>query len=127
MIHRRVGRKLNRTWSHKKALMCNLATDLFLHKKLVTTEAKAKELRPFAESLITRAIKQFFKNYLIQLLLQQQLVMVDIHASSKLVAVVVMQPAKQSLNWLIFQPLKMVLFVAKRKQFQLQKYLLQHP
>jgi large subunit ribosomal protein L17 len=55
MIHRRVGRKLNRTWSHKKALMCNLATDLFLHKKLVTTEAKAKELRPFAESLITRA------------------------------------------------------------------------
>ena len=55
MIHRRVGRKLNRTWSHKKSLMCNLATDLFLHKKLVTTEAKAKELRPFAESLITRA------------------------------------------------------------------------
>ncbi|MFM8281631.1 MAG: 50S ribosomal protein L17 [Bacteroidota bacterium] len=41
--------------SHKKSLMCNLATDLFLHKKLVTTEAKAKELRPFAESLITRA------------------------------------------------------------------------
>ena len=55
MIHRRVGRKLKRTWSHKKSLMCNLATDLFLHKKLVTTEAKAKELRPFAESLITRA------------------------------------------------------------------------
>lgn len=55
MIHRRVGRKLKRTRSHKKSLMCNLATDLFLHKKLVTTEAKAKELRPFAESLITRA------------------------------------------------------------------------
>ncbi len=55
MIHRRVGRKLKRTWSHKRSLMCNLATDLFLHKKLVTTEAKAKELRPFAESLITRA------------------------------------------------------------------------
>lgn len=55
MIHRRVGRKLGRTWSHKKALMCNMATDLFLHKKIVTTEAKAKELRPFAETLITRA------------------------------------------------------------------------
>ncbi len=55
MIHRRVGRKLGRTWSHKKALMCNMATDLFLHKKIVTTEAKAKELRPFAEALITRA------------------------------------------------------------------------
>ena len=55
MIHRRVGRKLGRTWSHKKALMCNMATDLFLHKKIVTTETKAKELRPFAESLITRA------------------------------------------------------------------------
>ncbi|MBS1536316.1 MAG: 50S ribosomal protein L17 [Bacteroidetes bacterium] len=55
MIHRRVGRKLKRTASHRKAMLCNMASSLFQHKKISTTEAKAKELRPFAEALITRA------------------------------------------------------------------------
>lgn len=55
MRHNVAGRKLKRTASHKKALMCNMATSLFEHKRLVTTVAKAKELRPFAEQLITRA------------------------------------------------------------------------
>jgi len=55
MRHNYSGRKLKRTASHKRALMVNLATSLFEHKKLVTTVAKAKELRPFAEQLITRA------------------------------------------------------------------------
>ncbi len=55
MRHLCKGRKLKRTSSHKKALMNNLATALFEHKKIETTEAKAKELRPFAEKLITRA------------------------------------------------------------------------
>lgn len=55
MRHNVAGRKLKRTASHKRALLCNLATSLFEHKRLVTTEAKAKELRPFAEHLITRA------------------------------------------------------------------------
>lgn len=55
MRHSVAGRKLKRTASHKRALMCNLATSLFEHKRLVTTVAKAKELRPFAEQLITRA------------------------------------------------------------------------
>lgn len=55
MRHLKSGRKLKRTSSHRKALLNNLATSLFEHKKVVTTEAKAKELRPFAETLITKA------------------------------------------------------------------------
>lgn len=55
MRHQYAGRKLKRTASHKRALLANLATSLFEHKRLVTTVAKAKELRPFAEQLITRA------------------------------------------------------------------------
>jgi len=56
MRHQVSGRKLNRTSSHRKALLHNLATALFEHKKVHTTEAKAKELRPFAERLITKAV-----------------------------------------------------------------------
>lgn len=55
MRHNYAGRKLGRTASHKRALLVNLATSLFEHKRVVTTVAKAKELRPFAEHLITRA------------------------------------------------------------------------
>lgn len=55
MRHNYAGRKLGRTASHKRALLTNLATSLFEHKRVVTTVAKAKELRPFAEHLITRA------------------------------------------------------------------------
>lgn len=55
MRHNYSGRKLKRTASHRRALLANLATSLFEHKRLVTTVAKAKELRPFAEHLITRA------------------------------------------------------------------------
>ncbi len=55
MRHLVKGRKLKRTASHRKALLANMATSLFEHKKIVTTEAKAKTLRPFAEHLITKA------------------------------------------------------------------------
>ena len=55
MRHRARGRQLSRTASHKKALLNNMATSLFEHGGIVTTEAKAKELRPFAERLITLA------------------------------------------------------------------------
>lgn len=55
MRHQVRGRKLNRTKSHRDAMFNNMATSLFEHKKIHTTEAKAKELRPFAESLITKA------------------------------------------------------------------------
>ncbi len=55
MRHRVRGRKLNRTNSHRKALMRNLAIALITHKKIKTTDAKAKELRGFVERLITYA------------------------------------------------------------------------
>jgi large subunit ribosomal protein L17 len=55
MRHRAKGRQLSRTSSHKKATLNNMATALFRHDRIVTTEAKAKELRPFAERLITLA------------------------------------------------------------------------
>ncbi len=53
MRHRKKGRALSRTVSHKKATMRNMATSLFRHERIETTTAKAKELRPFAERLIT--------------------------------------------------------------------------
>ncbi|MCX8057079.1 MAG: 50S ribosomal protein L17 [Ignavibacteria bacterium] len=57
MRHAVKGRKLKRTSSHKKALLVNLATALFRHKKIKTTVAKAKEARIFVERLITKARK----------------------------------------------------------------------
>lgn len=55
MRHRKKGRQLSRTRSHRKATLRNLATSLFQHGRIETTTAKAKELRPFAERLITLA------------------------------------------------------------------------
>lgn len=57
MRHAVKGRKLKRTTSHRKALLENLATALFRHKKIKTTIAKAKEARTFVEKLITKARK----------------------------------------------------------------------
>lgn len=55
MRHRKKGRQLSRTRSHRKATLRNLATSLFRHGRIETTTAKAKELRPYAERLITLA------------------------------------------------------------------------
>ena len=55
MRHRAKHRQLSRTSSHRRALLANLATSLFRHDRIETTEAKAKELRPYAERLITLA------------------------------------------------------------------------
>ncbi|MDZ4713387.1 MAG: 50S ribosomal protein L17 [bacterium] len=57
MVHRKKGRKLNRTASHRSALMSNLSISLILHKRISTTEAKAKELRRFIEPLVSKAIR----------------------------------------------------------------------
>jgi large subunit ribosomal protein L17 len=55
MRHRVAHRKLGRTTSHRTALLRNLATALFERERIRTTLPKAKELRPFAEKLITLA------------------------------------------------------------------------
>ena len=55
MRHNKTGRKLSRKTAHRKALMANLAVALITHKKIKTTDAKAKELRTYVEPLITFA------------------------------------------------------------------------
>ena len=55
MRHRKKGRQLSRTRSHRRATLRNLATSLFRYGRIETTTAKAKELRPYAERLITLA------------------------------------------------------------------------
>ena len=55
MRHQAKGRQLSRTSEHRRALMRNMATSLMLHGRIETTVAKAKELRPYAEKLITLA------------------------------------------------------------------------
>ena len=57
MRHLKRGRKLNRTSSHRSALLSNLAATFVINKHIVTTEPKAKELRSFAERLVTYAKK----------------------------------------------------------------------
>jgi large subunit ribosomal protein L17 len=57
MRHQKRGRKFNRTASHRKAMMSNLASALVLHKRIQTTDAKGKELRGFIERLVTYAKK----------------------------------------------------------------------
>lgn len=49
------GARLGGSASHQKAILANLATSLFEHGRITTTEAKAKRLRPYAEKLITHA------------------------------------------------------------------------
>ena len=53
MRHGKSGRKLNRTSSHRKAMLGNMAASLIKHEQIITTLPKAKELRPFVEKLVT--------------------------------------------------------------------------
>ena len=53
MRHRKSGRKLNRTSSHRKALFMNMAQALIKHEQIITTLPKAKELRAVTDKLIT--------------------------------------------------------------------------
>lgn len=55
MRHRKSGRQLNRNSSHRKAMFSNMVTSILKHELIKTTLPKAKELRGFAEPLITLA------------------------------------------------------------------------
>ena len=62
MRHRVGGRKLQRTSSHRAALFRNMASALIKHEQITTTLAKAKELRPYTEKLVTLAKKGGLSN-----------------------------------------------------------------
>jgi large subunit ribosomal protein L17 len=53
MRHRKSGRKLSRKPSHRHAMLKGLVSDLIRHEQLQTTDARAKELRPIVEKVIT--------------------------------------------------------------------------
>lgn len=55
MRHRKAGKKLGRTSSHRRAMLRNMVTSLLKYEQIVTTDAKAKELRPVAEKMISLA------------------------------------------------------------------------
>ncbi|MFM8541707.1 MAG: 50S ribosomal protein L17 [Chakrabartia sp.] len=62
MRHRSGGRKLQRTSAHRIALFRNMSAALIKHEQITTTLAKAKELRPYVEKLITLAKKGGLSN-----------------------------------------------------------------
>jgi len=62
MRHRVAGRKLQRTSSHRAAMFRNMAAALIKHEQITTTLAKAKELRPYVEKLVTLAKKGGLSN-----------------------------------------------------------------
>lgn len=62
MRHRVGGRKLQRTSSHRQAMFRNMAAALIKHEQITTTLAKAKELRPYVEKLVTLAKKGGLSN-----------------------------------------------------------------
>ena len=53
MRHLKSGRKLNRSSSHRRAMLANMVTSLLLHEQMETTDAKAKELRRWADRMVT--------------------------------------------------------------------------
>lgn len=76
MRHKVKGTKLNRTASHRKALMRNLATSLLKHKRIKTTLAKAKALRVYVEPIITKAKENDLnaKKYVMEIIKDKEVV-----------------------------------------------------
>ena len=63
MRHRIAGRKLGRATGHRRALYRNMVTDLLKREKIITTEAKAKEVRGLTEKMITLGKKGGLHSY----------------------------------------------------------------
>jgi large subunit ribosomal protein L17 len=63
MRHNVAGRRLGRSTGHRQALYRNLVTELLKHEKIITTEAKAREVRPLAEKMITLGKKSGLHAY----------------------------------------------------------------
>jgi large subunit ribosomal protein L17 len=63
MRHQVAGRKLGRVTGHRRALYRNLVTDLLRYERIITTEAKAKEVRSLAEKMITLGKKGGLHSY----------------------------------------------------------------
>lgn len=71
MRHHNATRKFGRETDQRTALMRSLACNLIIHEKMITTEAKAKEIRPFVEKLVTKAkedtvaVRRLISQYLV--------------------------------------------------------------
>jgi len=63
MKHRKIGKKFGRKKDQRKAFLKSLISNLFLKEKIITTEARAKELKRKAEKMITLAKKQNLASY----------------------------------------------------------------
>jgi large subunit ribosomal protein L17 len=63
MRHKIAGRKLGRQSGHRRALFRNMVTDLLRHEKIVTTEAKAKEIQAITEKIITLGKRSGLHSY----------------------------------------------------------------
>lgn len=76
MRHKLKHRKLNRTSSHRRALLRNMSIALVTHERIRTTVAKAKELRPFIEKLVTKGRNNnlYYKRYLFSILRDNNIV-----------------------------------------------------
>lgn len=57
MRHRKSGRKLGRTWEHRKAMFRNMAKSLVIHERIKTTESKAKEVRKLTDRLVSYGLE----------------------------------------------------------------------
>lgn len=83
MRHQKKNLKLNVTRSHRKAILRNLATSIILHEKVKTTRAKAKQVQPVVEDLITKAKGEDTRNAIRAI----DAVVFDKNASKKLIEV----------------------------------------